>query len=63
METKALKSHVIVSDPAEWMALLCHFLVNSREAKLIEMEGRVMGKAVGEGNRMMLVKGHKVSDV
>lgn len=53
----------MVSDPAERMALLCHLLVNSTEAKLREVEGRVMGKAVGEGNRMMLVKGHKISDV
>ena len=45
------------------MAQLFHLLVNSREAKLIDVEGRVMGKAVGEGTRMMLVKGHKVSDV
>ena len=63
METKALKSHVMVSNPAKRMALLYHLQVNSREAKFIEVEGRVMGKAVGEGNRMMLVKGHKISDV
>ena len=63
METKTLKSHGMVSDPAERMALLCHLQVNSKEAKLIEVEGRVMGKTVGGGNRMMLVKGYKVAYV